>query len=191
MRMNNDAYQRLGHRAYYFFVAEKSKTPLIFFVITIVLAIMRGAAQPGANPQIETIVGIGALAGLILFIITLAIAFWLAFTQYVSVRFRFDDDGISVKRGIVSEEEVTLPFRQIQSIDINQSLFYRMFGVCELVISTAGQNIQLAKGQPESQIVLPALDIVRARALQSSFLARVGVQEVVNVPAAAPNQQNS
>ena len=51
-----------------------------------------------------------------------------------------DTDALKIKRGILSKEEIAIPYRQIQDVDIEQSISDRMWGVARLAILTAGHE---------------------------------------------------
>ncbi len=113
------------------------------------------------------------LAVIIFFIALLAT--WL---HYKNLKFCLGEDSLKIKRGIFDKEEVAIPYRQIQDVDIERNVSYRMFGVSRLVILTAGNEEEKKPGEDESEGILPALDKDLAEWLQSELLRRANVQKV-------------
>ena len=121
--------------------------------------------------------------GGILFIILLS-AFILGVTwlEYVTYSFCISEESFKVKHGILSTEETSLLYRQIQNVDVERPLIYRLFGLSRLVILTAGNEDPNAPEKSETEGILPALDSVEAKQIQDELLRRSNIQEVVAVP---------
>ncbi len=73
--------------------------------------------------------------------------------------------------------ETSIPYRQIQNIDIQRDLAYQAFNLSRLVILTAGHDDE-KPGDDQSEGILPALDKDLAEWLQTELLTRANVQKV-------------
>ena len=89
-----------------------------------------------------------------------------------------DDDALKVRHGIFSREEIAIPYRQIQDVDIDEDITDRIWGVCRLVILTAGHEDE-PRPEGESEGILPVIDKTLAQQLQAELLRRTDVQRVV------------
>jgi uncharacterized protein len=62
------------------------------------------------------------------------------FFRYHTLRFRFDDEGISLAWGILFRREVHLTYRRIQDIHVTRNLLQRWMGLATVEIQTASGN---------------------------------------------------
>lgn len=54
--------------------------------------------------------------------------------------FSIDDQGFEVEYGIIHKRHVSLPFRQIQNVNIIRTLIDRMLGLAKIEVETAGSS---------------------------------------------------
>ncbi len=59
------------------------------------------------------------------------------YLRYVSLRYRFDDEGVSVAWGVLFKREVHLTYRRIQDIHVTRNLFHRWLGLATIAVQTA------------------------------------------------------
>lgn len=59
------------------------------------------------------------------------------FFKYHTLRYRFDDEGISAKWGILFRKEIYLTYRRIQDIHVSRNLFERWLGIGKVEVQTA------------------------------------------------------
>jgi len=57
--------------------------------------------------------------------------------KYRSLRYRFDEEGISMAWGILFRREINLTYRRIQDIHVTRNLFQRWMGLASVAIQTA------------------------------------------------------
>jgi len=60
--------------------------------------------------------------------------------RYHTLRFRFDDEGISLSWGILFRREIQLTYRRIQDIHVTRNLLQRWMGLATVEIQTASGN---------------------------------------------------
>ena len=60
--------------------------------------------------------------------------------RYHTLRYRFDDDGISMSWGVIFHREVQLTYRRIQDIHVTRNLLQRWMGLANVAIQTASGN---------------------------------------------------
>jgi len=62
------------------------------------------------------------------------------FFRYHTLRFRFDEEGISISWGLIFRREVHLTYRRIQDIHLTRNLLQRWMGLATVEIQTASGN---------------------------------------------------
>lgn len=60
--------------------------------------------------------------------------------RYHTLRFRFDDEGISISWGILFRREVHLTYRRIQDIHLTRNILQRWMGLATVEVQTASGN---------------------------------------------------
>ena len=152
----------------------------VLLLLTIVLFVLAGQAFL-ATTQFGDLTRYALpaweLCGL-LFIVVLAITFFVTWLIYSHYKFCLGDDSLKIKRGILNKEEVAIPYRQIQDVDIKRDLSFQMLGLSRIVILTAGHEEDEKPGEDESEGILPALDKKLAEWMQAELFKRANVQKV-------------
>jgi uncharacterized protein len=67
--------------------------------------------------------------------------------KFITLRYRFDDEGVSMSHGILWRQEVNLAYRRIQDIHVTRNIIQRWFGLATVSVQTASGN-----ATPELQI---------------------------------------
>lgn len=103
--------------------------------------VSREAAQPAFDPTAITrpdrrllwyYVLIAVLTGPVFPITILPLLF-----KYETLRYRFDESGVSMSWGILWRREVYLTYRRIQDIHLTRNLFQRWMGLATVAVQTA------------------------------------------------------
>jgi len=175
-----EQYHKLGTKTLWIFILQRIHATVILFIITIALFVVKG--QPFLNNKLTG--NLAPYANLIawsafgLFIIVALITFFIAWLIYVNYKFYLGADALRIKRGILNREEIAIPYRQIQDVDIARDLAFQMMGLSRLLILTAGHEDESSKSD-DSEGILPAMDKDLAEWLQKELLTRTNVQKVV------------
>ena len=59
------------------------------------------------------------------------------FFKYYTLRYEFDDRGVSMKWGILFRREILLTYRRIQDIHLTRNIIQRWFGLATVSLQTA------------------------------------------------------
>ena len=59
------------------------------------------------------------------------------YVRFRTLRYRFDDDGVSMTWGLLFHKEVYLTYRRIQDIHVTRNLIERWMGLAKMPIQTA------------------------------------------------------
>jgi uncharacterized membrane protein YdbT with pleckstrin-like domain len=65
------------------------------------------------------------------------VVFWPLFFKYETLRYRFEDDGMSMSWGILFRHEIYLTYRRIQDIHVTRNIIQRWLGLATVSIQTA------------------------------------------------------
>ena len=176
----DEVYHTLGPKTFWMFLIEELNAPLILLVVTVVLFVLSG--QPFlATKQFGNIapyVLSAAEISLAVFVFVLAFTLFMVWLTYRNYKYCLGEDSLKIKRGILNKEEVAIPYRQIQDVDIKRDLYFQMMGLSRIIILTAGQEDETPRDS-ESEGILPALDKDLAEWFQAELLKRANVQKVV------------
>lgn len=63
-----------------------------------------------------------------------------AWFRYHTMRYRFDDEGISMKWGILFRREIIINYARIQDIHLRSNLVERWLGLSKILVQTASGN---------------------------------------------------
>ncbi len=164
---------RLGKRAFIILCLEKSKIPGISLLILIVFALLKDMMPVSAQPIITSIIYFLTLATVFLFIVVFIIG-WFDYHDYTIV---FEEYDVRVKRGLVRKRETSIPYRQIQNINIERDTTHQMFGLSKVILDTAGhEDGKAEKGM--SEVVIEAIDKKLAEEVRDMLQKKIGVQIV-------------
>ncbi len=173
-------YHTLGKKTFWIFVLARINTAAVVLLVAICLFALKDQAFLKNIPAIGDVTGYMSMITwtvfgifVIIFIIVLLVA-WLI---YVNYKFYLDEDALRIKRGVFNKEEISMPYRQIQTVNIERDLSFQMMGLSKIVILTAGADEEKGE-EDQSEGVLPALDKDLAEWLQVELLKRANVQKV-------------
>lgn len=182
-----NSYRTLGRKTLWLFFLERSSFGILLLVISIAVLISSG--PPEVHRLLSYLpfaVDLGAISvlGFIVALGFLAVAFLIAYLTYRNYRFLLDTDSLKIKRGIFSQEEISIPYRQIQDVDIYRPFSLRLLGLSVIIILTAGQEKAGETG--ESEGLLPAMDNSEVEEIRNELLRRAEVQRVAAEPEEPP-----
>lgn len=60
--------------------------------------------------------------------------------RYITLRYRFDDEGVSMRVGLLFKKEVLLTYRRIQDIHVTRDIAQRWLGLATVSVQTASGN---------------------------------------------------
>ena len=182
--------QHLGNKTLMLILSRRTTVAFILFIVNGALVFlipslaigMAGISSLGGsiNQNNVTVITNGLvslntllfLGSIIIFLITLIIGFF----QYRNFVFILDEFSLKIRKGILSEIEISVPYRQIQDINLLRTFSHRMFGVSRLIIITAGHED--VKEHDETDTVFDPIDADLAEEIRSFLERRIGVQVI-------------
>jgi putative membrane protein len=175
-----DVYHTMGKKTFWIFLLQRVHAAFILLLLAIALFVI--GQQPFlATTPVGNLTGytmMGAWIALVLFVVVFSITLLVAWLIYNNYKYCLGDDSLKVKRGILNKEEVAIPYRQIQDVDLRRDLTFQMIGLSQIVILTAGHDEDEKPGDDDTEGILPALDKDLAEWLQAELLRRANVQKV-------------
>ncbi|HZS42622.1 MAG TPA: PH domain-containing protein [Candidatus Paceibacterota bacterium] len=176
--------QKLGRKTFWIFLLGKSIGAIIFFCILIVFLVLASLGpttfysgiSDQAGQTVEAFLILGLMGSALLFLVLLIIALVITWLEYRNYNFTLGDHALEVHRGILTKETISIPYHHIEDINIEQSIFYQMMGVCRVAILTAGHG----DDEDKSEGILPTIDLKTGQEIQHFVMARSNTQEVIN-----------
>ncbi len=96
--------------------------------------------------------------------------------RYHTMRYRFSDEGVSMRWGILFRKEINLTFARIQDIHLTSNFVERWLGLARI-------QIQTASGSASAEMVIEG--ITEVRALRDFLYSRMRGAKGLSVPAAS------
>ena len=109
------------------------------------------------------------------------IVFLRLYIRFKTLRYRFDDDGVSMRWGLLFQKEIYLTYRRLQDIHVTRNIVERWMGLAKVPIQTASgssgatmtiegirhpeplrdflyERMRGARGEPDTPTAEPAAD---------------------------------
>lgn len=173
---------RTGPRALIFMMLRKMKYPLILVLLMIAIS---GALHYGSLPLSHLLGGHAELLKKTMvvlngiqkygWIFTVLLGFFLALSvvpEYRGLTITVGDKALAVRGGVITYQEIAIPYRQIQTINIVEEAMPRLFGLCSLVIVTSAQN-NMQTENDESEALIELIHKSLAVELRDAILSRL------------------
>jgi membrane protein YdbS with pleckstrin-like domain len=183
--IQNGQYYSLGSKVFWLFVLQRSGLTIFLLFIDLLL-IVANSFFSGGNSGMSGDVGISpilsASIGIIFLVAVLAeiIGFIIARLEYNASKIMLDAYSLKITRGIFSKEEVEIPYRRIQSVEIKQSLTDRMFGVGRLVIASTS-DLDQPEGSSQNKSddeIIPVMNFGLAQSVADALTDRAQVERM-------------
>ena len=167
--------QKLGIRVLYFYLSRRITIGLLLLFAFIILS----STQSFIASTISPLLGMKTSLALIhylsfgLFLISILlilVGIFMSWLDYIGCTFSLEEQSIKINRGILNKKEVSIPYRQVQDITIEQTFYNRMMGVSRLVILTAGDDNNDKEG--ESEGIFEVVDSKLAEKMRSDILSK-------------------
>lgn len=130
--------------------------------------------------QVEPFLALGGIVSFLIALVAFGIDAAISWFLYRSHQYCLEEDAVKVRQGVISKEEIAIPYRHIEDVTIERSVLDQFLGLSRLVILTAGHEDEIDKKKnDESEGILPAMDRHLASMLQEELLKRADVQRVV------------
>jgi len=188
--------QRLGRKAYSLLVWRKLTPALIILLIAVALlaadraiaaAVVSMASAGGATASRAFQAGVGTtvqfvvLSAFVVGLVACLISILIARFEYSNYTFTFEEFDLRLKRGLLSTKVTSIPYRQMQDVNLERHLMHRLTGTARLVIHSAGHEEAAdatAGSSDEDEIVLDPIAADLADDIRLELQRKIGVQVV-------------
>lgn len=146
--------QNLGTDAIlYFIVTYWSKTFLMFVLILIGVFLLPGIF----------------IFAMIAYIFSIIMTALLVHNNY---HFEINASGLIVETGILHKHTVSVPFEQVQNVNIERTILDRILGFSRVSIETAGASVAgaVAGTKPKAEAYIPAVHLQKAKLIHDILL---------------------
>jgi uncharacterized membrane protein YdbT with pleckstrin-like domain len=109
----------------------------------------------------------------------LAVGAFIATMKYKTCSIMLDESSLHLVKGIFGREEVAIPYRRIQSVDIKQPFSSRILGVARVVIATTTDLEQPSEKDNEANDeIISLMDYPFAILVQKELTGRAEVEKM-------------
>ena len=183
--------QRLGRKTFLLLFFKRTTVALVLLFVALILGMGKDIVAEGLvglvtamgshastlAPTISSYVSGVALVFLLLSVVLFAFGYAMSRLEHVNYTFTMEEFDLKLKRGILNIKEVSIPYRQIQSVDITRPIAYQLFGVSRLVMITAGHDDK-KDGHDETDTVFDPIDTDLAEEIRLMLQRKIGVQVI-------------
>ncbi len=189
--------QWLGEKAYILMASRKMMPGVIMLLISAILLSLKGIItslvyrgfSAGGNPpagggsaMAASISNVGTIVILILLIVSLVVlivGIIIARLEYKNLTYTFEEFDLRMKKGILHRTENSIPYRQIQDVDIDRTPMLQLMGLSKLSIITAGHEESTEHEKVE--VVIEPIQKEVAEDIRQMLERKIGVQVVKSV----------
>ncbi|HAE36956.1 MAG: Membrane-flanked domain-containing protein [Candidatus Nomurabacteria bacterium GW2011_GWF2_35_66] len=177
--MNNP--QKLGIKVFYYYLSRKISLGVILLVVSFIVSSSKDfivSKMVMLLPVSVTAVVVNFLTSGLFIISAVFIlgAFVTSWFKYTSCDFSLDENAFNIRRGFFTKKEISIPYRQIQNVNIEQSISHKMLGIGKLVILTEGDHSE--NNGEASGGSFDVIDYVLAHKVREFILQRANFQIV-------------
>jgi uncharacterized membrane protein YdbT with pleckstrin-like domain len=180
--------QYLGYKAFFLLALRRVAAGIVLFILVSFITVfshylLNGLIDLITNAGVSKIEA-GNIASMIL-LYTILIIFWLAvliiflgvlisYLEYINHTYTFNEFDIIMREGILDKKETSIPYRQIQDVNIDRSLVYQILGLSDLILRTAGTEEKNEHGMTD--INIGPIDKDTAEEIKTMLERKIGVQ---------------
>jgi uncharacterized membrane protein YdbT with pleckstrin-like domain len=166
-------YAPLGGKTLSIFILKRSA---IIFLPVILLAVII-AARSYLPINYVLYANLAIIAIVVILMIVAFFIFLFGWLEYIRYKIFIDQESIKINRGVISEEQIGIPFRRIRQAEIRRSIIDQLIGISDLTLVILGED-DGGGSSKELEIILPALDKNIAIKIQDLVLERAQVEDV-------------
>ena len=182
--------QNLGKKTLMLILTRRTSVGFVVFIASIILATitpaistmivnimsLSGTSGHSAVANISGAVSSFAVMALLAGIILIMVGIIIGLIQYRNHVFILDEFSLKFRRGIFDQMEVSIPYRQIQDMNIVRTIPHRMFGVSRLIMITAGRED--TEDHNEADTIFDPIDADLAVEIRVFLERKIGVQVI-------------
>ncbi len=106
------------------------------------------------------------------------IALLSMYCRYITLRYKFDADGVSMSYGVLFKKQVNLTYRRLQDIHLTHNLLQRWMGLATI-------SLQTASGTAGAEMMIEG--VLEAEKLRDFLYARMRGAKDETIPTPTPH----
>lgn len=162
--------QRLGYKTFFVFFLQKS---FLFWILLLILLASTILSLTSFAKRFSAPLQMFSSYNLLLTVAVLLTTCLVSWVQYNTYNITLDENALIIKKGFLNRQEIAIPYRQIQNVNIEQSVVDQLLGVSQLIILTTGESFD--DTNKASAKLLPPLDKTLAQQLRQKLLERTAL----------------
>ncbi len=180
--------RQLGYKAFILLALRRVGPGILFFLLGLLLSTfsdyifaqalnmmsMSGTADVQSLATFKTTLMYLIAILYIIGVLGAPIGFLISLIEYHNYTYLIGEFDLVMKKGILHKRQTSLPYRQIQSVNIDRPFVYLLFGLSKLILLTAGTEEKDEHGLVE--IVLEPMDKDEAEEIRNMLEREIGVQ---------------
>jgi|SRR3989338_4395000 len=170
---NIKTYYPLGRKTLFMIIFKKSLV-LVLMIFFLFFGVFAFEFIPPAYYDVAINMMFGYF---VLIIISFISVFLLGWLEYFRYKILIDERNLKMERGLISTEQIGVPYRRIQDIKIKRTLIDQIFGVSNIIINVLDSDKNESFEQDES-IILPCLDKDIALEIQDIVIKKAQVEQI-------------
>ena len=180
--------QWLGEKAYLLMASRKMMPGVIMLLISaillslknIIVSVVYSGFTAGGNGGAATAMSIGSASTIVILIllivslVVLIVGIIIARLEYKNLTYTFEEFDLRMKKGILHRTENSIPYRQIQDVDIDRTPMLQLMGLSKLTIITAGHEESTEHEKVE--VIIEPIQKEVAEDIRQMLERKIGVQ---------------
>ena len=171
--------QKLGIKVFYYYLYKDILIGGFLLILSIIVSLFKAELISKfsifINTNSSTLITNYLIDGLFfLSVFILIIGIIASYFKYISSSFIIGENTFTIRNGILNKKETSIPYQQIQAMNIEQSFSQRLMGICELHMLTAGDDDNDKKGEAEADFHV--IDFKIATNLKEVVLAKTNIK---------------
>ncbi len=176
--------QKLGIKVFYYYLSKRLLIGVLLLIVSFIFLSFKGAIVSKIAFLFSVKLALAIISSFIFILFTASViliigGLFMSWMDYISCVFTLDEASFNIRRGIFNKREVSIPYRQIQDINIEQTFNHRMMGVSKLIILTAGNDDKGKEGGSEG--IFEVIDSRVAKDVRKSILQKTSIETVTEV----------
>ena len=177
MNENVKTYYPLGAKTLFMIILKRGGI-LIAFLLMLFVGLFFIDYIPGEYLDIAVTI---IFAYVVVFVVIALIVLFFAWLEYSRYWIFIGEKSFKIKRGLISTEEIGIPYKHIRDVKIKRSLLDQILGMSDIVVvlSDFGDNDPVTQ---DSLIFLPSLEKGIAIEIRDHITRRSQVEQIHMLP---------
>ncbi len=177
--------KRLGVRTLVYSCLSSVLFGIVFIIIASILPKISQGVISSLNLNLDAVqISLINRLGNIIVAIAFLFGFFLIlfgtiinFLRYISTTYELSENAFMSSHGLIGKNKILIPYKQIQAVNLNQSVIFRIFGISNLSVLSAGNE----NGGEKADEIFKIIDVSIAKYLQDELMKKSNIQEVIEV----------